>query len=1271
MVWNRWRSLSASAILFSSLAFSQQADRLTAPIDNARTVLLKGSMTPRALPANDRGPMEPGRRLTAMTLLFKLSPDQQAALDQLLQDQQTASSPQYHKWLTPQQYADRFGLSAADFTKAAAWLTAQGFSVDYSAQTRTWILFSGTAQQVQAAFHTSIHYLAAAGVTHFAPVAEPSIPAALEPVAQLIQGLDDFRMEPPKRDPKFFPSLAQYTSASGNNYLAPGDLATIYDVTPLYNHGITGSGMTLAVVGQTNIVPSDISTYRATFGLPVNDPQLVLVPGSADPGVIGDQIEANLDLEVSGGVAPNATVLYVYSQNVVLSVQYVVDQGLAPVLSMSYGGCELQISSTPASTANAYRTLAQQANAEGITWLASSDDVGAAGCDPNGSATASGGLSVDMPASIPEVTAVGGTTFNESTGTYWSPSNSSNNSSATSYIPETAWNDTLLGNKLAASGGGVSVFFTKPSWQSAPGVPNDGARDVPDVALSASAYHDAYLIVMNGQVTTVGGTSAATPAFAGMVTLLNQALVSSGAQSKPGLGNINPALYGLARSSAGVFHDIVSGSNIVPCVVSTLNCPSTGQFGYSAGPGYDPVTGLGSVDTANMVASWGSNQGGNGTNGTSITLTASPANLPVTSSTTLVATVRSNSGSTPNGAVTFAMGGNILGSVNLAGSGSSASASLTVYGSQLTVGANTISASYGGGAGFSGSSASTVVTITVPTSTSAIVPSIVPNPVYQQTPTPDGYSFFFTVSLTEIAGVATTLTDFTFFGTSYASSIPNFFGTASIPPHGTISAALEASVDTVPSTGVIGFTGRDASGISWSQQITVPFLPMQTAAAMALTSAPSTVVRNPTYDPHCSPQYPFYQQLDLQEKNGFEVQLTKFLAGGADLSSSIQQWFGSWRLAPLGSLQSGICWSLQSVPSSLSYEIDGIDTKGNAISVTASTPFQGPGQSVGTLSASRTSIAMVAASGQNATAGFTVNVPAGQQWSLAEFPFNQNTSWLVYYPQSGTGPAQVNLSAFGSSLSNGAYTATLVLQSVNSIPQFVNIPVTFTVGPSGTVSIGGVANAASYQQAAAPGMLMYVGGSGLSNSSQIQIASAVPLPYSIGGVSATVNGIPAPIYYVLPQQIVIQVPYETPIGYAFLAVNNNGNVATYSFPVSPSAPGIFTDSNAQLVPTGSAKHGQSLAFFMTGEGDVTGGLATGSPPSTSLAVNQLPAPRLPFQLTVGGVSVTPLFVGIPYGLVGVTQVNFTVPSTAPTGLQPVVVTVGTNSSVVAKINITQ
>ena len=1259
---NRCLIVTACLVLLpASLALAQQG-RLGVQRDQ-RSVVLKGSLNPKANAGDDRGLVEDAHRITGMTLVLKQSPAQQVAFEQLLQDQQTPGSPDYHNWLTPEQYADRFGLSPADFANTAAWLKAQGFSVDYQARGRNWMMFSGTARQVSAAFQTSMHYFQVDGQLHFSAIGEPSIPAALAPFVLAIHGLDDFRLEPPKRTFKPL-SGPDYNSSNGTHNLAPGDLGVIYDINKLYNQNVNGSGQKLVVVGQTDIYLTDVQSFRSMFGLPVNNPVMVLVPGSADPGYTADLDEANLDLDWTGAVARNAAIDYVYSQNVVTSLEYAIDQNIAPVISMSYGGCELKISSSPASTASAYRTLAQQANAEGITFMASSGDSGAASCDASGSVTASGGLSVNMPASIPEVTAVGGTTFNEGVVNYWSTTTGANGASATSYIPENAWNDTISRNGLSSTGGGVSVFYTKPSWQSAPGVPADGARDVPDVSFAASPDHDGYIIVENGQVGVIGGTSAATPVFAGIVTLLNHYLVLNGLLAKAGLGNINPTLYGLARNSTGVFHDVTLGKNIVPCKVGTLNC-STGTMGYTTGPGYDLVTGLGSVDAYNLAASWT----GQPTNGTTTTLTANPATLPITSSVTLTATVKSNTGaSTPTGSVTFTVGTITLGNVNLSSSGV---ASLNVYGSQLSTGANTIIASYGGGTAFNGSSGSVVVTISVPTSSSAIVPSVSPNPVYQQAPDSSGDTFFFTVSLNEIAGTATTLTDFTFFGNSYASSIPSFFGTANIPANGKISAALAATVDTVPSTGVLGFKGRDASGATWTQQISVQFLPAQQSAAMALTSSPFTEVRNPTYDPNCTPSHPFYQQLDLQEKNGFEVQLTRFLAGGNDLSANIPDWFGSWRLAALGSLQAGICWSTNALPTTLNYELDGTDTQGNTITVTTSVPFQGPSPNPGALSTSVQSIPLSTGAGQTVTYNMAVNVPAGQQWSLSVFPNNQTTKWLSIYPLSGTGPAQIFLTAASAGLANGAYTATLVFQSVNTLPQFVNVPVTFVIGASPFISIDQIGNAASYEAYAAPGMLMYVGGSGLSASSQLQIASNVPLPYSLGGVSATVNGIPAPIYYVLPYAIVIQVPYETPAGTALLAVNENGRVATYFFDVYPSIPGIFVDyTNNRLVPTGTAKRGSSLAFFMTGEGDVTGGLATGSAPSPSIPVNQLPAPRGQFTLTVGGATVTPLFVGIPYGLVGVTQVNFTVPSNAPTGLQNVIVNVGGNKSITAKINIT-
>jgi len=324
---------------------------------------------------------------------------------------------------------------------------------------------------------------------------------------------------------------------------------------------------------------------------------VTLVPGFADPGQTSSIGEADLDLEVSGAVARNAAIQYVYSTNPYSAVTYAVDQNLAPVINASYHiGCD---ASTSTAELSSYQGIAQQGNTEGVTWVNSSGDIGAAGCDNNGEAMAKEGLASRFPADIPEVTAVGGTHLNDQNGNYWGPSNGAFGGSALSYIPEVVWNDTS-GKSIEASTGGVSTFFAKPSWQAGPGVPNDGKRDMPDVALPASS-HDAYLIVSQGSLEASYGTSASAPVFSGMMVLLNQYLVSKGSQSTPGLGNLNIMLYRLAQSNPSAFHDITSGNNIVPCVVGTPDC-TTGQMGYSAGPGYDLCTGLGSVDLANLAA---------------------------------------------------------------------------------------------------------------------------------------------------------------------------------------------------------------------------------------------------------------------------------------------------------------------------------------------------------------------------------------------------------------------------------------------------------------------------------------------------------------------------------------------------------------------------------------------------------------------------------------------------------------------------------------------
>jgi uncharacterized protein (TIGR03437 family) len=1338
-------------------ALVAQPERIAAPIDARRTVVLKGNVQPLAQPRFDQGPVEAAFRVGYITLMLKKTDAQQAALEELLQQQQDPASPNYHDWLTPEQYADRFGLSQNDMDKISAWLRSEGFTVESTARGRNWLTFSGTAGQVLATFRTEIHRYRVDGEMHFAAAAEPSVPASLEPLVAGLLGLDDFNPKPPKHP------LPANTSSTGLHTLVPDDIATIYDIAKLYQAGYNGTGQSIVVVGQSAINASDITGFRTKYNLPAVNLQVKLNPNSSDPGTTGDMAEADIDLEWAGAIAPNAALIYLYGIGADSAALYAIDSNLAPVITESFTRCEALFSSLAMSS---YRTVAQQANTQGITWLASSGDSGAAGCDSSSANIATQGLAVNIPASIPEVTAVGGTEFNEGSGTYWNSTNGPNGGSAKSYIPEKAWNDTTAsvaqGLGLDATGGGVSSFYPKPAWQTGLGVPSDGARDLPDVALSASNWNDYYYIMTGGKLVGEGGTSVSTPVFAGIVALLNQYVVTNKAQSKPGVGNINPTLYHLAQSAPNAFHDITVGNNMVPCTQGTPDCGASLEFGYSAGAGYDLATGLGSVDVYNLVTQWSgtpaigtttsvtanptsilatgsttlaatvsagagsatptgsvfftlgsggavlatANLSGSGAVATAVvrvygtqlapgnnsitasyggatgfgassgsvtvsvsvpststttTVAANPTSISAGGSTALTATVRAASGSTaPTGSVSFTLGSKSLGAANLSVSGSTATASLTVNASQLTVGNNTITASYGASNGFSASSGSVTVSVSIPTVPSYVVPSVTPNPVFQQAPDSNGYTFLFTVRLSEIAGTAATLTGFTIAGADHSSDIPTWFGSASIPANGTISASLVAQPNAVPVNLVFGFSGTDASGAKWTQQITVPFLAQQSFASMTLASLPATVVLVPDTT-HCSSQYPYFQQLNLEEQNGNEVQLTRFLAGGNDWTSTIGSWFGSWRLTPFGSLQANICWSISS-PKTLSYEVDGTDTNGHTIIATLSVPFQNPTSSPVVLTVSKSSVSMSASPSQSAATTVNVNVPSGQAWTVAAFPASQKSGWLTVFPLSGTGSAMVTLVAAAPGLASGAYTTTLVFQSANTTPQFVNVPVTFTVGASSAISIGGVAHGASYQHLYAPGMLVSVFGTNLAASPQL--ASTLPLPLILGGVSATVNGIAAPLLYVSPTQLNIQIPYETAIGTALLAVSNNGLVATNSFTVSASAPGLFTQNQSGTGPiaaTSSGGRGQQFALYVTGAGEVSPPIANGVVPTGS----QVPAPLLPVSVTVGGVAATLDYVGLPSWSVGTLQVNFTVPPNAPLGPQPVVVTVGTASSPVA------
>jgi hypothetical protein len=664
---------------------------ITQPVDEAHLAVLKGNTHPLARPEFHLGTAPATLPMHRMLLVLKHSTEQESALERLLDDQQDKSSPSYHKWLSPDEFGKQFGPTDADMQTITAWLQSHGFEVG-TTKGRTTLEFSGSASQVQEAFHTTIHKYLVNGEQHWANSSDPQIPAALTSAVAGVAALNNFPRRPMvvssgkfKRDRttgKITATDPQYTFPSGcveNNSsndpcfygIGPYDFATIYNVQPLWNAGINGTGQTIAIVGETNINIQDVRDFRSLFGLPVNDPQIIL--NGPDPGIQGDETEADLDVQWSGAVAPNATIDLVVSQSTEttagtdLSAVYIIDNNLAAVMSESYGQCELGLGTTGNQFFNA---LWQQAAAQGITVLISAGDNGAAGCDnfnAQSPAPAQFGLQVSGYASTPYNVAVGGTDFNDfsNPGTYWNTTNNSTTqASAKSYIPETTWNSSCTNAIFATVGfssnaetncndsriiphfdvplggsGGASNCTTpsgstssscaggyaKPSWQTGTGVPNDGKRDIPDVSLFASnGFLQSFYIICESDVAGscslnspysnflgVGGTSASSPAFAGIMALINQQMAAQGLSARQ--GNANYVLYKLATQQPTAFHDVTSGTIAMPCVKDSPNCSTTNpadqygvMTGYSAGIGYDLATGLGSVDAQNLVDKWSS-----------------------------------------------------------------------------------------------------------------------------------------------------------------------------------------------------------------------------------------------------------------------------------------------------------------------------------------------------------------------------------------------------------------------------------------------------------------------------------------------------------------------------------------------------------------------------------------------------------------------------------------------------------------------------------------
>ncbi|HEV3218851.1 MAG TPA: protease pro-enzyme activation domain-containing protein [Candidatus Acidoferrales bacterium] len=701
---------------------------VTDAVNDSILVSLSNTVHPLARAEFDQGPAPADLPMRRILLVLNRSSDQEAALDQLLNDQQNPNSPNYKNWLTPDQFGQMFGPADSDIQAVTGWLGSHGFQIGSVSHGKTVIEFSGTASQVQEAFHTEIHKFTVNGQDHWANTSDPQIPAALAPVIKGFATLHNFLKHPthhvggiaklPKpldqlesvisgkrvtgslglsfgpnapRSPQSNPfqggppsKIVPNYEFGGTHAMVPGDFATIYNVAPLWAAGIDGTGQTIGIVGRTDLNVSDVHTFRSLLGLPANDP--VIVVNGVDPGDLGagENTEAQLDAEWSGAVAKGATVKFVESEStestdgVDLSALYIVDNNLAGQMSTSFGNCEVNTGSDN----QFFSKVWQQAAAQGITAFVSSSDEGSAACDDGTGTTAvQFGLAVNGLASTPYNIAVGGTGFDTSvanySSTFWNPTNNaSTQASAKSYIPEVPWNNSCAEAGLTGcsgaghpnvngfdrdgSGGGQSgcatgnpsiqsvvsgscAGYPKPVWQSGTGVPADGVRDLPDVSLFADFLTpDSYYFLCASESTgtctltnfvEVGGTSASSPSFAGIMALVNhyQASISANARQ----GNANYIFYPLAAVSGNscnsslpatitntscVFYDITKGNNSVICFGTTPNCSSTtgGVFGVLVEPtatttpawqtttGYDLATGLGSVNVFNLAHQWGS-----------------------------------------------------------------------------------------------------------------------------------------------------------------------------------------------------------------------------------------------------------------------------------------------------------------------------------------------------------------------------------------------------------------------------------------------------------------------------------------------------------------------------------------------------------------------------------------------------------------------------------------------------------------------------------------
>ncbi len=650
----------------AAISHAQAIPRITREVETSPLVSLPGEVHAWAQPQFDRG-LAPADVSGHMLLAMRRSPAQESALKTLIASQQDPHSPNYRKWLTPEQFGKQFGVADADLQTVTGYLASRGLSVGHVYKNHMAIEVSATAEQMRSTFQTEIHRYSIGGKTFYANATAPKIPSALQGVVSGFASINNFKAAPSSAagtqarfDAQTHTLAPLYSTNNGTIFgISPGDLSVIYDIPPATNPATGalqgGQNVNVGVLGDSNIDINYINNYRNTFNLGANPP-IVVIDGN-DPGMNDDAYIAYKQIELIGAVAPNATVYYYisattdYDTGMDFALIRAVEDNQVQVLVNGYQVCEQNLGLS-ATLANA---VAEQAAAQGITVVAAAGNTGPAACEiPGTAAPATTGFAVNGYASSPYTTAVGGTDFNYTSATtnYWGANSSSNSAapftSALQYIPEQAWNDSTRTGKtsvLLGGGGGASTVGLDgaslpqpiPGYQSsnakAAAISNQVARStqttparvLPDVSFFAGSganntigYNNtAYLFCMQStdcqggptpQFTYSGGTEASSAVFAGAMALVVANLNSTN-PSAYGVGSANPALYSMLAPPAGQTpvvapNDIKVGNTELACTNGTPNCTNGVMTGYAAGTGYDAATGLGSFDITNFVSNY-------------------------------------------------------------------------------------------------------------------------------------------------------------------------------------------------------------------------------------------------------------------------------------------------------------------------------------------------------------------------------------------------------------------------------------------------------------------------------------------------------------------------------------------------------------------------------------------------------------------------------------------------------------------------------------------